>query len=250
MPLDKITELAKRCGAEKAQADVNNLYEIYVSGPKSQPPPVTPAHQPNATPQAPPDSPRKYSPQTSFLLARAYPRLPAPKRKREEPSPMPSLKMRKPNPPAGKTPPNLDSSPSKPPIPVSTPIPAPPPAPLVAQPPQPQPTAPPNDSITTMEQYQEKLENIKLKLSSMPRDKLQQNLAHFRTALHGLDASIATGKVPADRVTQHRLDRQILADVLKWSVEFLESNSSSVPAPSASNLSQVHSIFSLPSAQN
>jgi len=160
---------------------------------------------------------------------------------------MSNSKLRKFNPPVGKTPPNLDSSPSKPPIPVSAPIPVPPPAPVVVQPPQ--VTVPPNDSITTMEQYQEKLENIKLKLSNMPRDRLQQNLAQFRTALHGLDASIATGKVPADRVTQHRLDRQILADVLKWSVEFLESNSSSVPAPPASTLSQVHLTFSLPSAQ-
>lgn len=162
---------------------------------------------------------------------------------------MPNLKIRKPNPPVGNPPPNPDSSQSKPPIPVSAPISAPPPAPVVAPPPQPQPTVPPNDSVTTMEQYQEKLETIKLKLSIMPREKLQQSLAQFRTALHGLDASIATGKVPADRVTQHRLDRQILADVLKWSVEFLESNSSSVSTASASTFSQVHLTFSLPSAR-
>lgn len=85
-----------------------------------------------------------------------------------------------------------------------------------------------------MEQYQEKLDNIKLKLSSMPRDRLQQNLAQFRTTLHGLDASINGGKVHPDRKTQLRLDRQILADVLKWSVELLESNPSLVPSASTS----------------
>ncbi len=174
--------------------------------------------------------------------------LPAAKRKREEPSPAPNPKVRKLNPPVGKTPPVLGPSPPKPPMPVFVPIPAPPPAPVVAQPPQ--PTVPPNDSVTTMEQYQQKLENIKLKLSNMPREQLQQNLAHFRSALHGLDASITTGKVPADRVTQHRLDRQILADVLKWSVEFLESNPPIAPTASTSTLSQVRLIFSLPSTRN
>lgn len=174
--------------------------------------------------------------------------LPAAKRKREEPSPAPNPKMRKLNPPVGRTPPVLDPSPPKPPMPVSAPIPAPPPAPVIAQPPQ--PTVPPNDSITTMEQYQQKLENIKLKLSSMPREQLQQSLAQFRSALNGLGASITTGKVPADRVMQHRLDRQILADVLRWSVEFLESNPSSASAPPTSTLSQVRLTFSLRSTRN
>ena len=216
-----------------------------MSGPKSQPPAVTPTHQPNVTPQAPHVSPRKISPKRAFHWRVLIFALPAGKRKRE-PSPTPNPKMRKPNPPVGKTSPDLDHSLPKLPMPVSVPILAPPPAPVVAQPPQ--PTVPPNDSVTTMEQYQQKLENIKLKLSSMPRDQLQQNLAHFRSALHGLDASITTGKVAADRVTQHRLDRQILADVLKWSVEFLESNPPPVPAPSTSTLSQVLLTFSLPSA--
>ena len=167
--------------------------------------------------------------------------LPAPKRKREEPSPAPNPKVRKLNPP-------VDPSPPKPPVPVSAPIPVPPPAPVVAQPPQ--PAVPPNESITTMEQYQQKLENIKLKLSSMPREQLQLSLAQFRSALNGLGASITTGKVPADRMTQHRLDRQILADVLRWSVEFLESNPSSASAPPTSTLSQVRLTFSLPSTRN
>jgi len=187
-----------------------------------------------------------------------------PKRKREESSPVPSSKVRKPNPPIIKNErlPDLKSSPPKPPVAVAVAvavpapvIPAAPPGPIVAQPPQ--PTVPPSDSISTMEQYQEKLETIKLKLSSMPRDGLQQRLGHFRRTLHGLDASINAGRVHPDRVTQHRLDRQILADVLKWSVERLESNPPSAPsAPtpttastsSAPNLAQVRSIFSLPCA--
>ena len=216
-----------------------------MSGPKSHPPAVT-----STQPQVPPGSPCKYSHRKQAFYWRVLIfALPAAKRKREEPPSTPNPKVRKPNPSVGKTPPSLDSSQSKPPIPVSAPISAPPPAPVVVPPPQPQPTVPPNDSVTTMEQYQEKLETIKLKLSSMPRDKLQQSLAQFRTALHGLDASIAAGKVPAKSVTQHRLDRQILADVLKWSVEYMESNSSSVPAASASIFSQVYLTFSLSSAR-
>lgn len=139
---------------------------------------------------------------------------------------MPTSKVRKINPFIGKIEPpplDLNLSPPKPPIPVPAPV---------AQPPQ--STVPPSDSVTTMEQYQEKLDNIKLKLSSMPRDRLQQNLAQFRTTLHGLDASINGGKVHPDRKTQLRLDRQILADVLKWSVELLESNPSLVPSASTS----------------
>jgi hypothetical protein len=95
--------------------------------------------------------------------------------------------------------------------------------------------APVVPTVTTMEQYQEKLENIKLKLSVMPRERLQQNLAQFRMTLAELDASINTGRVHPDRLTQRRLDRQIHADVLKWSVEFLESNSSSAPSAPASS---------------
>ena len=150
-------------------------------------------------------------------------------------------KVPKPNPPIGKIelpPLDLNLSPPKPPVPVPAPvIPAAPPASIVPQPPQ--PTVPPSDSVTTMEQYQEKLDSIKLKLSSMPRDRLQQSLAQFRTTLHGLDASINTGRVHPDRKTQLRLDRQILADVLNWSVEHLESNPSSAPSASTSSVMQI-----------
>ena len=94
---------------------------------------------------------------------------------------------------------------------------------------------PPSDRVITMENYQEKLDNVKLKLSTMPRDKLQQVLTQFRTTLHGLDA---IGRVHPNRITQLRLDRQMLADVMKWSVEHLESNPSSAPSVSASSAIQ------------
>ena len=160
-------------------------------------------------------------------------------------------KVRKPNPPIGKIempPLDLNSSPPKPPVAAPAPaVAAAPPASMVVQPPQ--PTVPPSDSVTTMEQYQEKLETIKLKLSSMPRDRLQQSLAQFRTTLHGLDASINTGRVHPDRVTQHRLDRQILADVLKWSVELLESNPFSAPSVSAPAIPSTIPTSSVPAPE-
>lgn len=176
--------------------------------------------------------------------------LSAAKRKREEPSPAQNPKVRKPNPPIGKIeipPPDLKFSPPKPSVPVPPPVvPAAPPVPVVTQPPQ--PTVSP---VTNMRQYQEKLANIKSKLSMMPRDRLQQSLAQLRATLHGLDASINSGRVHPDSVTQHRLDRQIFADVLKWSVQLLEPNQSSAPSASTSSgptLVQVHLTFSFPSA--
>ena len=71
-----------------------------------------------------------------------------------------------------------------------------------------------------MEEYEEKLESIKQKLSNMSRFELWRVIPQFRRTLSGLDASLNAGRVRPDRVPEHRLDRQVLADVLK-SVEFI-----------------------------